>query len=209
LGSTPIIRVHMHLSEREAQELGALLHRGALPATLTWLKHRYYHVAPAVLTPGLLKHGVLVLGREPTSHQAVRLALHITESITQALTTFVRTRQAELVTAVQNPTQGLTFTFTFHSPDPAALASGRVPVPHVGVRAGHHDGPHPDASRPSAPLAPASHPAAAYAATPQAPHPAEPYTPDPGEPYAPYRGEPHTPHHGPHTPHHRSGHRYG
>jgi hypothetical protein len=237
-GNTPIIRVHLHLSEREAQELGELLHRGALPATVTWLKHRYHHVAPAVLTARLLKHGAVLLGKEPTSHQAVRLALHITESLTRALATFVRTRQAELVTAVQNPAQGLTFIFTFHSADPATLASGRVPMPHVGVRAGHDHGPHPDAPHPSAPLAPhraAPHPAAPYPAAPRvavphaaAPYPAAAYGAEP-HPSAAYPAEPHlaaaypaaplAPHHpaAPHTPHrahpaephHWSGYRHG
>lgn len=192
-GATPIIRVHLHLSEREAQELGELLHRGALPATLSWLKHRYHHVAPAILTARLLKHGATLLGKEPRSHQAVWLALQITESLTQALTTFVRTRQAELVTAVQDPAQGLTFVFTFHSADPAALASGRLPTPHVGVRAGQHHGPHPDA--PHAPHPTAPHPAAAYPAAALAPH-------HPAAPQTPHRAHPP-------EPHHWSGDRYG
>lgn len=153
-GSTRLMHVHLHLSEREAHELGQLLHRGALPATLTWLKHRYHHVAPAVLRARLLRHGALLLGREPTPDQAAQLALHITESLTHALTSFVHHHQAELITAVQNPAQGLTFIFTFHVADPAALAAGRVPTPHVGVRAGHHDGPHPHMHHPAAPHRP-------------------------------------------------------
>ena len=134
------IHVHLHLSEREAQELGQLLHRGALPATLTWLKHRYHHVAPAIFTARLLRHGAALLGREPASHEAVRLALQLTEALTKELAGFIRSHQAELVTAVQNPAQGLTFGFTFRAEDPAALLSGRVPAPQVQVRAGHHHG---------------------------------------------------------------------
>jgi hypothetical protein len=172
-GGAHVIHVHLHLSEREAQELGQLLHRGALPATLTWLKHRYHHVAPAIFTARLLKGGAALLGQEPRSHQAVRLALHLTESLTQGLSGFVRSHQAELVTAVQNPAQGLTFSFTFHVTDQAALASGRVPAPHVGVRAGYHHGPHPgaphpgpQAARPAAPYPAGTHPAAPYPAAP-------------------------------------------
>jgi hypothetical protein len=148
------MHVHLHLSEREAHELGQLLHRGALPATLTWLKQRYHHVAPAVLRARLLRHGALLLGREPTPDQAAQLALRITESLTHALTSFVHHHQAELITAVQNPAQGLTFVFTFHVADAAALAAGHVPTPHVGVRAGHHDGPHPHMHHPAPPHRP-------------------------------------------------------
>ena len=145
-GGTRGIHVQLHLSEREAQELGQLLHRGALPAVLTWLKHRYHHVAPAVFTARLLRHGAALLGQEPASHQAVQLALQLTEALTRELADFVRRHQAELVTAVQNPAQGLTLSFTFRVEDPAALLSGRVPTPQVGVRAGHHHG-----ARPAAP----------------------------------------------------------
>ena len=191
-GGAHVIHVHLHLSEREAQELGQLLHRGALPATLTWLKHRYHHVAPAIITARLLKHGAALLGQEPRSHQAVRLALHLTESLTQGLSGFVRSHQAELVTAVQNPAQGLTFSFTFHVTDQAALASGRVPAPHVGVRAGYHHGPHPGAPHPGPQ---AAHPAAPYPAGTHpaaAPHPAAPH----------FAGSHHAARHEP-------GHRYG
>ena len=187
---TPAIHVHLHLSEREAQELGQLLHRGALPATLTWLKHRYHHVAPAVFTVRLLKHGAVLFGKEPGSHQAVRLALHLTESLTQGLTAFVRTHQAEMVTAVQNPAEGLTFGFTFHAADPAALASGRV-KPQVSVRAGYHDGPHPGASHPGP-----------RAARPDVPHHAGAYPADPHI-AGPHPAAPH------HAAHHGPGHRYG
>ena len=44
------IRVHLRLSEQEAQRLAELLQRGNAPAALAWLKHRYQRVLPAVMT---------------------------------------------------------------------------------------------------------------------------------------------------------------
>jgi hypothetical protein len=197
-GNEATIHVHLHLGERETQELGQLLHSGALPSTLTWLKHRYHHVAPAVLTARLLKRGVVLLGAQPSPHHARRLALHITESLTRALTTFIRTRQAELITAIQNPAQGLTFIFTFHSADRAALASGHLPAPHVAVRAGHHHGHHP-----APPHLPASAPAPPHMPVPaSAPAPPHMPVPAPAAPPGSYP-EPHP------FPHHRPGHHYG
>jgi hypothetical protein len=222
-GSEATIHVHLHLGEREAQELGQLLHRGALPATLTWLKHRYHHVAPAVLTARLVRRGAVLLGTEPSPQQARHLALHLTESLTRALTTFIRTRQAELITAIQNPAQGLTFIFTFRWTDPAALVSAQVPVPHVTVRAGHHHGPRPAAPhgpqppRPAAPQPPRPaapqppRPAAPH--VPQPPHPSAPLpSPHPSSPYAspPSTAAPYEPLAEPHSAaHHRGGHHYG
>jgi hypothetical protein len=203
-GAARAIHVHLHLGEREAQELGQLLHRGARPATLTWLKHRYHHVAPAILTARLLKHGTALFGREPHEHQAVRLALQLTESMTHALSGFVRDHQAELVTAVQNPAQGLTFNFTFHVADQAALAAGQIPAPHVGVRAGHHHGPHPASvhHRPQAPQPASPYPAGPHPAAPRpaAPRPAAPHAARPTQPFG---GAPH------HTGDRGAGHRYG
>jgi len=181
-GTASMMHVHLHLSEREAQELGQLLHRGARPAVLTFLKHSYHRVAPEVLKARLLRHGAVLLGREPTSEQAAQLAHHITESLTHALAGFVHHHQAELVTAVQNPAEGLTFVFTFHIGDPAALAAGHVPMPHVSVHAGHHDRPHHHAHRPAPPHIPRPPAPPRFAPPPPAPRPPAP-THESGERY--------------------------
>ena len=44
------MRVHVRLSEQEAQRLAEMLQRGNAPAALAWLKHRYHRVLPAVMT---------------------------------------------------------------------------------------------------------------------------------------------------------------
>jgi hypothetical protein len=137
------VRVHVRLSEREAQHLGELLQRGSPPAAVAWLKDRYQRVLPAVMAAHVLSRGPALFGA-PVSHGgAVRFALAVTERVTQALTPLIRDQRAQLTAAVASPAQGVSLTFTF----PLAGAGGHVAVPQVAVRPGHHDGPRPVVSR--------------------------------------------------------------
>ncbi|MGN6871017.1 MAG: hypothetical protein ACTHMY_21705 [Solirubrobacteraceae bacterium] len=142
LGPSPSIRVHVKLSEAEAQRLAELLQGGSLPAALAWLKHRYERVLPAVVTAHMLARGPALLHAPVSQGGAVSFALGVTERVTQALSAFVRDRRAQLTAAVQSPAQGVTLAFTFKLAGRGAPGHRHVPVPEVTVRPGHHDRPH-------------------------------------------------------------------
>lgn len=142
LGPAPSIRVHVRLSEPEAQRLAELLHAGSLPAALAWLKHRYQRVLPAIMTAHVLTRGPALFHAPVSQGGAVSFALGATERVTQALSAFVRDRRAQLTAAVQHPAQGVTLVFTFKLGGGGAPGHRHVPVPEVAVRAGYHDRPH-------------------------------------------------------------------
>jgi hypothetical protein len=147
VGANRFIKVHVRLSEREAQHLAAMLQQGSLPAAVNWLKHRYQRVLPAVMTAHVLTHGRVIFGAPVSQGGAVRLALHATERVTQALTAFMRDHRAQLSAAVASPAQGVSLTFTFPLGRAGAPAHGHLALPQVVVRPGYHDGPRPVHSR--------------------------------------------------------------
>lgn len=149
---TPTLDVHVRLSEREAQELAAMLQHDQSPTAVAWLKDRYQRVLPTVLTAHILRHHP-VLGRHvhapgtPHHHahhgHVVRFALGVTEAVTQAMSAFVRDRRAELMTTVQSAAQGITFTFVFDlaAPGtPSGSGAAQPAPPHVQVQPGFHAG---------------------------------------------------------------------
>jgi hypothetical protein len=141
LGPKRSVRVHLRLSEQEAQRLAELLQRGNAPAVLTWLKHRYHRVLPAMMTHHVIRRGPVLFGAPVSQAGAVRFAHAVNERMTQALASFLRHHRARLSAAVQSPAQGVTLTFSF----PVGHAGGRhghVAVPDVTVHPGYHDGPH-------------------------------------------------------------------
>ena len=85
LGPTRSIRVHIRLSEHEAQQLAEMLQRNSLPGALAWLKHRYQRVLPAVMTAHVLRGAASCFGAPVSQGGAVRFALAATERVTQAL----------------------------------------------------------------------------------------------------------------------------
>jgi hypothetical protein len=139
LGPAPTIRVHIRLSEAEAQRLAELLQGGSLPATLAWLKHCYQRVLPAVATAHILNRGPALFHAPVSQGGAVSFALEVTERVTQALSAFVHDRQAQLTAAVQSSAQGLTLAFSFKLAAGGGPGHRHVPVPEVTVRPGHHD----------------------------------------------------------------------
>jgi hypothetical protein len=141
LGPKRSIRVHVRLSEQEAQRLAEMLQRGSAPAALAWLKHRYHRVLPSVMTTHVLRRGPVLFGAPVIQGGAVRFSLAVTERMTQALASFLRDHRAQLSAAVQSPAQGVSLTFAFPLGHGGG-ARGHVAVPHVTVRPGYHDGPH-------------------------------------------------------------------
>jgi hypothetical protein len=131
----PAIRVHLHLGEREAQQLGERLRD--LPRSLLIIRQHFHHVMPAILTARLMAKGASLLRRPVTPRLAVRLSLLMTEAMTQAVSRFLRTGQAEITRAIQDRTQGITLTFVFRAERPD-LAAARVHPPTVTVRSGWH-----------------------------------------------------------------------
>jgi hypothetical protein len=136
---TPGIRIHLDLSEREAQQLAERLGRRDLPGAIAFLKHRYHRALPAVLTARLIAKGARLLGTTPSNQLARELALRMTEGVTQALSHHLGHRHHELAEAARNPAQGLTISFAF-TVDPAELARGQVRRPHITVRPGQFRG---------------------------------------------------------------------
>jgi hypothetical protein len=200
---TPSLHIHIRLSERESQRLAVTLQRNQLPSALALIKHSYHHVLPAVLTARLLRHRTPLPGPPFTEGSAVRFSLSVTEALTRALSGFVRQRRAELLTAVQHATQGVTITFIV---DLAAHGSG-VPHPNqaiVGVRPGYHPGvPHPRPEQPSFPPRtdqPGYAPHSVQAGSTYPPRPEPAYAPRPEEPS--WHGRPEEP-----GLHHRHPHR--
>jgi hypothetical protein len=135
----PAIRVHLDLSEREAQQLAERLGRRDLPGAVAFLKRRYHRALPAVLTARLVAKGARLLGNTPSYQLARDLASRMTEGVTQALSHHLGQRHRELAEAARNPAQGITISFAFMV-DPAELARGQVRRPHITVRPGQFRG---------------------------------------------------------------------
>jgi hypothetical protein len=131
---TPHLRAHLRLSEREGQQLLKHLSQHALPAALSWLKHRYHASAAAVFAARLLRHAQPLLGKQLSQPAADRLGAEMTELMTHALSRFLGAgRHQELAAAVRDPKQGVTITFSF------SLGHGQpLAEPHITVHAGWH-----------------------------------------------------------------------
>ena len=137
--ATPRLKVHMRLSEREAQHIAGQLTPAGLPGVVAWLKERYQRTAPLAFARRLLKHGPLLVGSQVTQAAADKLGAEMAEGLTKAITGLVSTRQAELAAAVRDPAQGITITFSFTLPGRTAPAGAiSIPGPTVSVRSGWH-----------------------------------------------------------------------
>jgi hypothetical protein len=135
-GTVPEIRVHMRLSEREAQHIAGQLNPTGLPGVIAWLKQRYERTAPIAFAHRLIKHGERLLGRAVTQQMAEKLGAEMTEGMTRAISRLVGTRQPELTAAVRDPAQGVTITFTFAMPGAMGQSGKAIGEPSITIHPG-------------------------------------------------------------------------
>jgi hypothetical protein len=133
----PSTTVHVRLSEREGQEIAAKLQRRDVSGAFLLMRRAFHHVAPAVLTARLIRHGARIIGSPVPSETAVRLSLQMTEAMTQALSAALASKQGDFTRAIQDVKQGITLTFVFRA-ERASWAQGQVARPTVTVHAGWH-----------------------------------------------------------------------
>ena len=136
--AVPEVRVHLRLSEREAQHIASQLNPTSLPGVIGWLKERYERMAPTAFAHRLIKHGQRLLGIAVNPQTAEKLGAEMTEGLTRAVSKLVGTRQQELAAAVRDPAQGVTIMFTFAMPGAAGQSGKPMPEPSVTVRSGWH-----------------------------------------------------------------------
>lgn len=129
------LQVQLRLSERQAQQLLALLQpsspsaRRDLPSVLAALRGLYEDRLPLVLSSRLVRHA---LAKDAAGAAAPVDAL--LKALASSLSKFLSQRAAQLAAAVAEPSHGVTITATFH--DITRDRLGSVQAPDVSVHAG-------------------------------------------------------------------------
>ncbi len=136
-GPQPALRLHLHVSERNAHRLVGHLEKKQPVQVVALLRGL---VGPTVrqaiagrLGRKLAKRGITVAEGVPA-----KAADAIAEAIGRTVAGQLASAAAELTTAAKDPAAGVTLTFAFTFDDKAALASGTVADPALTVRSGQH-----------------------------------------------------------------------
>lgn len=130
------LRVQLRLSERQAQQVLALLQpsstsaRRDLPSVLAALRGLYEGRLPLILTSRLVRHQLAKDAAEASAPVDALL-----KALAASLSKFLSQRSAQLAAAVAEPAHGVTITATFHDITRDKLGAAVQP-PDVSVHAG-------------------------------------------------------------------------
>lgn len=130
------LRVQLRLSERQAQQILAMLQpsspatRRDLPSVLAALRQLYEHRLPEILTARMVRHALAKDAAEAAAPVDALL-----KALAGALSKFLTQRAAQLAAAVADPANGVTISLTFQELTKEKLSS-TVQLPEVAVQAG-------------------------------------------------------------------------
>jgi hypothetical protein len=138
-GTTPVLRVHLRLSEREAHEVSQQLARNALPQVVAFARGLLGPPAQQGLATRLARLRTDGNAGVPAD-RAQALSAHIAESILATLAKQLPTSAAALAAAAKDPAAGLTLTFAFPYTDRAAVRAGLPGPAALSIKAGYQRG---------------------------------------------------------------------
>jgi hypothetical protein len=130
------LRIQLRISERQAQQLLALLQpsspaaRRDLPSVLTALRQLYEPRLPEILAARMVRHALVKDAAEAAAPVEALL-----KALAAALSKFLTQRAAQLAAAVAEPANGVTLAFTFQDLTKDKLG-GTIQPPEVAVHAG-------------------------------------------------------------------------
>jgi hypothetical protein len=136
-GARPVLRLHLHLSERLAHELAEHLARQRMAQVVAEIRRRTGEPMRQALSHRL--HRILVRhGITPPEGASAQLAGWLAEAIVRTVAAQLPTAATELASAAKDPADGVTLTFAFPFASKAALTAGHGEKPHLRIRSGVH-----------------------------------------------------------------------
>jgi hypothetical protein len=146
-GAQPILRVHLRVGERTAQQLVAQLEQHAPTQIVATFRRLMGQPAREALSRRLARlrgltgsagAGATARTSSPDPDNRIRMANTLVEAMLTALTKAFPAAGGDLARAAQDPASGLTLTFAIPFADRAALAAGTPGEPALVIRPGYH-----------------------------------------------------------------------
>ncbi len=136
--TSPVLRVHVRLSERESHELSAALGRKANAQVIALLRLVLGAAFRSAMGTRLGRHLAAKAGAPVPPNRAAALAEKIAESILTVVSAKLPETASALAQAARDAARGLTLTFEFRFADKAALVAGDPEAPTMTIRPGWH-----------------------------------------------------------------------
>lgn len=138
--TSPLIRIHYRLSEREGYDLSTALARKAFVQVIARLREVFNPAFRKALSQRLLRHLHKKVGVAVPPQRPVQLGERLAEGILGAVSKKLPESAPLIIQAVRDPAKGVTLTFEFRMADKEALLKGDPGLPSFTVRAGWHHG---------------------------------------------------------------------
>jgi hypothetical protein len=136
----PTLRVHLRLTEREADRVAQSLARNAHPAVVALLRGILAGPARRSFAERLDRQAKRRLGAPLPAGQAAKLAEHLADSMLTAVAKQLPSAAATLAAATRDPAPGVTLTFAYTFVNRAAVSAGAPDGPALTIRPGQrHD----------------------------------------------------------------------
>ncbi len=136
--TSPTLRVHLRLSERESHEAAAALGRKAHAQVIAQLRNVLGPALRAALAARLMRHLSEKAGAPVPPARPAQLAGKLAESMLGVLSAKLPESATALGQAARDAAQGVTLTFQYRFSDRAALVSGDPSAPTMAIRPGWH-----------------------------------------------------------------------
>jgi inactivated superfamily I helicase len=136
-GARPILRLHLHLSERLAHELAEHLAKRRMAQVVAEIRQRTGEPMRQALAQRLhrklVRHGIT-----PPEGASARLAGWLAEAVVRTVAGQLPADAATLASAAKDPAAGVTLSFAFPFASKAALAAGHGEKPRLHIHSGVH-----------------------------------------------------------------------
>jgi hypothetical protein len=136
--TSPALRVHLRLSERESHELSAALGRKQHAQVIAQLRVVLGAAFRAALTARLTRQLAAKAGAPVPPNRAAALAEKVAESVLSVVSTKLPESATALAQAARDAARGMTLTFEFRFADKPALVTGDPEAPTMTIRPGWH-----------------------------------------------------------------------
>jgi len=136
--TSPVLRVHLRLSERESHEAAAALDRKAHVQVIAQLRSVLGAAFRTGLAARLARHLSAKAGAPVPQERPAGLAEKLADSMLGVLSAKLPESAAALGQAARDVAKGVTLSFEYRFPDKAALVTGDPTAPSMTIRPGWH-----------------------------------------------------------------------
>ena len=136
--ASPVLRVHLRLSEREAHEASTALAKNGQAQVIAQLRTIVSGAFRTALTTRLTRQLAAKAGAPVPPDRPAALAEKIAESLLSVVSAKLPESATAFAQAARDAANGLTLTFEFRFAEKAALISGEPAAPTMTIRPGWH-----------------------------------------------------------------------